>query len=148
MPRKWSARLLLIPILALVVAAVVWRLACPPIPPPPPDPPSPLTIADVLRVAPELDLRASPVVWHFGAIMGDDREGPDYDYGVYLNAATGDMGADAWAGVVLVEADKPATGFRAETKGKATEFGGLKFYGDPALVQKIRVALSRRPDGG
>ncbi len=133
MLRKWPARLLLVPLLALVAAAVVWRLACPPTHPPPPS-----SIDAVLeRIAP-LHLHVTPDPVHRGVWLSKESRTPeelDRLHAYY---------APEWSGVVwLGPRGQMATWYDEQTKKERAAVGNLELYGDPDAVQEIVEALGR-----
>ncbi len=133
MARKLSARLLLIPLLVLVVAAVVWRLACPPTHPPPHLPPSVHTPAEVGQAIHALDPSFRVVT-----LQLDD---PDAPVMLMEPAEPGPV----WSGTVLIEEEgHPYDDPQVAPKGEPIwRLGNLAFYGDPKSVEKVRQMLGR-----
>ncbi len=132
MPKKLSARLLLLPLLVLVVAAVGWRLACPPTHPPP------SSIDAVLqRIAP-LGLHVTPDPVHRGVWLSKEPRTPEELDRLQAYYAS------EWSGVVwLGPRGQPDTGYDQQTNKTRAGIGGLELYGDPDVVKEIVETLGR-----
>ncbi len=134
MPKNPSARLLLIPLLALVVAAVVWRLACPTTHPPPP--PSSID-ALVERIAP-LGLHVTPDPVKQGVWLTQD-ERPLADFDKLLWQDVSEWEGAAWVGPRRM----PKSGVVEGPEKLRVPVGEMELYGDPKLVREIVEAMGR-----
>ncbi len=134
MPKKWPARLLLIPLLALVVAAVGWRLAYPTADHRPP----PSSIDALLERLGPLGLRVTPDPVKEGDwLTRDERSPADFDKLAWQDAP--EWEGAAWVGPRRM----PKSGVVEGPEKLRVQVGELELYGDPPFVREVVKALGR-----